>query len=82
MKPSNLPGPTSERLTKTRIADMMKEQQYCEVSQTPLVVEDTFLVRILGSDEELLVSGRGLRDLFVDPEDMEIISAETGEAVE
>jgi hypothetical protein len=75
---TNLPGPTADHLTRTYILDRMKEQQYCEVSQAPLVMDDTFLVRVMGTDEELLVSGRGLRQLFIHPEDMEVISAETG----
>ena len=78
MKPSNLPGPTADHLTRTYILERMKEQQYCEVSQAPLVIDDTFLVRVRGSDEEILVSGRGLRQLAVHPEDMEVLSAETG----
>jgi len=75
---TNLPGPTSEHLNVTMIKQMMKEQQYCEVSQMPLVEEDTFLVRILSTDEQLLVCGRGLRSLGVHPEDLEVTSAETG----
>jgi len=75
---TNIPGPTSAHVNKVNILQMIKEQQYCEVTQMPLVVDDAFLVRVLGSDEEILVSGRGLRELFIDPEDMEVISAETG----
>lgn len=79
---TNLPGPTADHLVKTQIFLMIKEQRYCEISQEPLVVEDAFLVRILSTDEELLVSKRGLSHLFIDPEDMEVISAETGLVIE
>ncbi len=75
---TNIPGPTSGHLNRNYILERMKEQKYCEVCQAPLVVDDTFLVRILGTDEEILVSGIGLKQLFLHPEDMEVLSAETG----
>ena len=74
--------PTMPIVRRNYIVQLMLERQYCEVSQTPLVIEDTFLIHIFGSDEEFLVSGHGLRDLAIDPEDMEVISAETGMPVE
>ena len=75
---SNLPGPTFDLLMRTKIQDMIREQRFCEVSQTPLVVDDAYLVQIVTTGEEILVSSRGLKQLAIDPEDMVVISAATG----
>lgn len=77
-----IPESTQEHLNKAYILKQIKEKRYCEVSQTILVIEDTFLVTILATDEKLLVSGPGLTSLGMDPEDLEVLSAETGLPVE